>query len=76
MATPSPALSIIPTLVVSSDFGVERLTLFGAVLTPSTDWVSQTLLAVPMSVLYLLGVLEEFGIVCDPARAPFAFHSR
>jgi sec-independent protein translocase protein TatC len=29
----------------------------GAVLTPSTDWVSQTLLAVPMSVLYLLGVL-------------------
>lgn len=28
----------------------------GAVLTPSTDWVSQTLLAVPMSVLYLLGV--------------------
>jgi sec-independent protein translocase protein TatC len=28
----------------------------GAVLTPSTDWVSQTLLAVPMAVLYLLGV--------------------
>jgi sec-independent protein translocase protein TatC len=27
-----------------------------AVLTPSTDWVSQTLLAVPMCALYLIGV--------------------
>jgi len=31
--------------------------ILGAVLTPSTDWVSQTLLAVPMCVLDLLGVL-------------------
>lgn len=28
----------------------------GAVLTPSTDWVSQSMLAVPMCVLYLLGI--------------------
>jgi uncharacterized protein len=30
----------------------------------------------PTHNLYLLGMLEEFGIVCDPARAPFAFHGR
>jgi sec-independent protein translocase protein TatC len=34
--------------------------ILGAVLTPSTDWVSQTLLAVPMCVLYLLGVLAAW----------------
>jgi sec-independent protein translocase protein TatC len=34
--------------------------ILGAVLTPSTDWVSQTLLAVPMTVLYLLGVLAAW----------------
>ena len=26
--------------------------------------------------LYLLGIMEEFGVVCDPARFPFAFHGR
>ncbi len=26
--------------------------------------------------LYLLGLVEEFGVVCDPERAPFAFHGR
>jgi predicted GNAT family acetyltransferase len=30
----------------------------------------------PTHNLYLLGVLEEFGVVCDPTRAPFAFHGR
>ncbi len=30
----------------------------------------------PVHNLYLLGVLEEFGVVCDPDRAPFAFHGR
>jgi len=34
--------------------------ILGAVLTPSTDWVSQTMLAVPMMVLYLLGVLAAW----------------
>jgi len=34
--------------------------ILGAVLTPSTDWVSQTLLAVPMMILYLLGVLAAW----------------
>ena len=34
--------------------------ILGAVLTPSTDWVSQTLLAVPMCVLYLLGILAAW----------------
>lgn len=26
--------------------------------------------------LYLLGIMEEFGVVCDPARFPFAFYGR
>ncbi|GMU58819.1 MAG: hypothetical protein AMXMBFR34_05820 [Myxococcaceae bacterium] len=26
--------------------------------------------------LYLLGLMEEFGVVCGPNRAPFAFHGR
>jgi len=26
--------------------------------------------------LYLLGIVEEFGVVCDPARFQFAFHGR
>lgn len=26
--------------------------------------------------LYLLGLVEEFGVVCGPHRAPFAFHGR
>jgi len=41
----------------------------GAVLTPSTDWVSQTLLAVPMAVLYLLGVLAAWLFGGSRARA-------
>jgi sec-independent protein translocase protein TatC len=43
--------------------------ILGAVLTPSTDWVSQTLLAVPMSVLYLLGVLVAWIFGGRRARA-------
>jgi hypothetical protein len=30
----------------------------------------------PVQNLYLLGLLEEFGIVSSPGRAPFAFHGR
>jgi sec-independent protein translocase protein TatC len=41
----------------------------GAVLTPSTDWVSQTLLAVPMAGLYLLGVLVAWLFGGRRARA-------
>ena len=26
--------------------------------------------------LYLLGIMEEFGVVCDPERFPFAFYGR
>ncbi len=43
--------------------------ILGAVLTPSTDWVSQTLLAVPMAVLYLLGVLVAWIFGGRRARA-------
>ena len=43
--------------------------ILGAVLTPSTDWVSQTLLAVPMTVLYLLGVLAAWLFGGRRARA-------
>lgn len=38
--------------------------------------LKQLLAKDPTHNLYLLGVLEEFGVVCDPARAPFAFHGR
>lgn len=38
--------------------------------------LKQLLAKDPTHNLYLLGVLEEFGIVCDPDRAPFAFHGR
>ena len=38
--------------------------------------LKQLLAKDPTHNLYLLGVLEEFGIVCDPERAPFAFHGR
>ncbi|MBL8920426.1 MAG: GNAT family N-acetyltransferase [Myxococcaceae bacterium] len=38
--------------------------------------LKQLLAKDPTHNLYLLGVLEEFGIVCDPTRAPFAFHGR
>ncbi|MCA2981543.1 MAG: DUF4081 domain-containing protein [Myxococcaceae bacterium] len=30
----------------------------------------------PTNNLYLLGIVEEFGVVCDPARSSFAFHGR
>jgi len=43
--------------------------ILGAVITPSTDWVSQTLLAVPMCILYLLGVLVAWLFAPKPKRA-------
>lgn len=38
--------------------------------------LKQLLARDPTHNLYLLGVLEEFGVVCDPSRAAFAFHGR
>lgn len=38
--------------------------------------LKQLLAKDPSHNLYLLGVLDEFGVVCDPTRAPFAFHGR
>jgi sec-independent protein translocase protein TatC len=47
----------------------------GAVLTPSPDWVSQTMLAVPMCVLYLLGVLAAWLFGGKRARGAAAEQS-
>jgi sec-independent protein translocase protein TatC len=46
----------VPQLLKKFPYAVLLCFVLGAILTPSTDWVSQTLLAVPMSVLYLIGV--------------------
>jgi predicted GNAT family acetyltransferase len=40
------------------------------------EGLKQLLAKDPTHNLYLLGLLEEFGIVCDPHRAPFAFYGR
>lgn len=42
--------------------------IIGAVLTPSPDWVSQSMLAVPMCVLYLLGVAVAWAFGGKRAR--------
>jgi sec-independent protein translocase protein TatC len=50
----------VPQLLKKFPYAVLICFILGAVLTPSTDWMSQTLLAVPMCVLYLLGVLAAW----------------
>ena len=50
----------VPQLLKKFPYAVLICFILGAVLTPSTDWVSQTLLAVPMTVLYLLGILAAW----------------
>lgn len=50
----------VPQLLKNFPYALLVCFILGAVLTPSTDWVSQTLLAVPMSVLYLIGVLAAW----------------
>ncbi|MBL9039099.1 MAG: DUF4081 domain-containing protein [Archangium sp.] len=46
-------------------------------LGPSHVEALKTLLAKdPVHNLYLLGLVDEFGVVCGPDRAPFAFHGR
>jgi sec-independent protein translocase protein TatC len=59
-------------LLRSFPYAVLVCFILGAVLTPSTDWVSQTLLAVPMCVLYLLGVLAAWLFAPKPAAASTA----
>ena len=56
-------------LLKNFPYAVLACFIIGAVLTPATDWVSQTLLAVPMSVLYLLGVLAAWLFGGQRARA-------
>lgn len=52
----SAGIVTVKGLLKSFPYAVLACFVVGAVITPSTDWVSQTLLAVPMTVLYLLGV--------------------
>jgi sec-independent protein translocase protein TatC len=65
----SAGILSVKQLLKSFPYAVLACFVLGAVLTPSTDWVSQTLLAVPMSVLYLLGVLAAWLFGGSRARA-------
>ena len=56
-------------LLRSFPYAVLGCFVVGAVITPSTDWVSQVLLAVPMCVLYLLGVAAAWLFGGRRARA-------
>jgi len=65
----SAGILTVKQLLKSFPYAVLVCFVLGAVLTPSTDWVSQTLLAVPMAVLYLLGVLAAWLFGGSRARA-------
>jgi len=56
----SAGILSVKQLLAKFPYAVLVCFILGAVLTPSTDWVSQTLLAVPMCVLYLLGILAAW----------------
>ena len=45
-----------PTLLRGTRYAVLVIFIAAAIITPSPDWVSQTLLGVPMVILYLIGV--------------------
>jgi sec-independent protein translocase protein TatC len=45
-----------PTLFRGTRYAVLLIFIGAAIITPSPDWVSQTLLGVPMVILYLIGV--------------------
>jgi sec-independent protein translocase protein TatC len=63
-----------PTLWRSTRYAILVIFIVAAVITPSPDWVSQCLLAVPMVVLYLIGVAVAylFGPRREPAVDPRA----
>ena len=65
----SAGILSVKQLLKSFPYAVLVCFILGAVLTPSTDWVSQTLLAVPMCVLYLLGVLAAWLFGGSRARS-------
>ena len=64
----SAGIVTVRQLLKNFPYAVLACFIMGAVLTPSTDWVSQTLLAVPMCVLYLLGVLAAWMFGGQRAR--------
>jgi sec-independent protein translocase protein TatC len=66
----SAGIVTVRQLLKNFPYAVLACFIIGAVLTPSTDWVSQTLLAVPMCVLYLLGVLAAWMFGGQRARKP------
>jgi sec-independent protein translocase protein TatC len=49
-----------PTMLKGTPYAVLIIFIVAAILTPTPDWVSQTLLGVPMVALYLLGVGVAF----------------
>jgi sec-independent protein translocase protein TatC len=65
-----------PTLFRGTRYAVLMIFIGAAIITPSPDWVSQTMLGVPMVILYLIGVgvAYLFGSTrakrrCELARA-------
>jgi len=49
-----------PTLFRGTRYAVLVIFIAAAIITPSPDWVSQTLLGVPMVILYLIGVAVAY----------------
>jgi sec-independent protein translocase protein TatC len=63
-----------PTLWRGTRYAILVIFIVAAIITPSPDWVSQCLLAVPMVFLYLIGVGVAY--VFGPRRAPAAATSQ
>jgi sec-independent protein translocase protein TatC len=49
-----------PTMLRGTPYAILIIFIVAAILTPTPDWVSQTLLGVPMVALYLLGVAAAY----------------
>ena len=59
-----------PTLFRGTRYAVLLIFIGAAIITPSPDWVSQTMLGVPMVILYLIGVGVAY--LFGPRREPVA----
>ena len=63
----------VPTLWRHTPYAILAVFVVAAILTPTPDWVSQCLLAVPMVALYLLGVAAAWAFAGERRRrAPSA----
>lgn len=58
-----------PTLWRGTPYAILAIFVVAAVLTPTPDWVSQLMLAVPMVILYLIGVAVAWAFAGERRRA-------